>query len=98
MSLPLAQSEYRIDANAAQAIAEEFLIRRVGDLLTAGEPSVTPDGRWVVPILLGNVAQGMLGEVGSLTVDAESGEVRFSEEDRAKLEARAKQLVDASSL
>jgi hypothetical protein len=40
----------------------------------------------------------MLGQVGSLTVDAESGEVRFSEEDRGKLEARAEQLVDASSL
>jgi hypothetical protein len=96
MSVPLAQSSYRIDADTARGIAEEFLIRQVGDLLTAGEPSVIHGGCWVVPALLGNVAQGLLAEVGSILIDATTGQIRFSKEERVRMEARARQLVDAS--
>src|SRR4051812_22488690 len=78
----------RVDAETAQDIADEFLIRKVGDLVGAGTPRLAPDGRWTVPVLLGNVAQGMLGEVGTVTVDSATGEVVFSEEDRAKVMAR----------
>jgi hypothetical protein len=88
----------QVDAEAARNIADEFLIRKVGDLLGAGTPRLSEDGQWAVPILLGNVAQGMLGEVGTITVVAASGQVVFSEEDRARVAARAKQLVDASAL
>jgi hypothetical protein len=49
-----------------------------------------------VPILLGNPAQGMLGEVGLVRIRAQDGEVLFSEEDRTRVEARAEELIDAS--
>jgi hypothetical protein len=86
----------RIGADDAVDIATEFLIMHVGDLLAAGVPRLGTHGFWVVPILVGNAAQGMLGEVGTLQVSAEDGTVVFSEADRAEVEARAEQLVTVS--
>jgi hypothetical protein len=86
----------RIDAAQARAIADDFLIMKVGDLLTAGEPRLTADDRWLMSITLGNVVQGTLGEVGTIAVDAMTGEVQFSEAERARLEARAWELSGAS--
>src|SRR5262249_32404513 len=99
MALPARNSTYPalgIDANAARSIAEEFLARKVGDLLAAGVPRLEGGGFWLVPILLGNPGQGMLGEVGIVRVRAQDGEVLFPDEDRARVEARAEELVDAS--
>ena len=93
----LAETSLKVSAGAAREIADEFLMRKVGDLLGAGTPRLSEDARWEVPILLGNVAQGMLGQVGTLAVDAESGEVLFTAEDRASVEARARELVGASA-
>lgn len=104
MSMPTAKSANpvlrtaRVGADEATDIATEFLITSVGDLLAAGTPHLGANGFWVVPILLGNAAQGMLGEVGALQVSAANGSVVFSEQDRAKVEARAEQLVTASPL
>jgi hypothetical protein len=98
MTLPaVANNRYRqtIDADAARSIAEEFLARKVGDLLAAGTPRLEA-GLWVVPILIGNPGQGFLGEVGIVRIHAESGVVLFTEEDRARVEVRAEELVDAS--
>jgi hypothetical protein len=83
-----------ISAEVARAIGADFLLMKVGNLLAAGEPRLPPsrlDGRrvWKVPILLGNVRQGLLGEVGELLVDAETGRVLFTDQDRKQIEARA---------
>ncbi len=92
-----------ITAELAQDIAADFLLMKVGNLLMAGEPC--PDQRsgrvngkpgWKVPILLGNVRQGTLGKVGELFVEAETGEVVFTPEERKRIEERANALYQRS--
>src|SRR5207248_7475226 len=85
-----------LDAEAAVMIANGFLIDTVGDLLMAEAPRLF-EGRWIMTIAVGNVIQGMLGQVGTISIDATSGEVLFSEEDRSKVKARARELARASS-
>jgi hypothetical protein len=86
-----------LDAQAALAVADGFLIDKVGDLLTAQAPRLSPDGRWFMSITVGNALQGSLGEVGAIAVDASSGKVLFSEEERAKVRAHARSLAAAAS-
>jgi hypothetical protein len=89
--------ETTVDAETARGIAEGYLIDYVGSLLEAGSPQLSEDRRWIVPVLLGNARRGQLGQVGAISVDAETGEVLFSEEDRAKLKSNARLLAGAPS-
>ena len=90
-----------ISAELAQEIAADFLLMKVGNLLMAGEPPLLQkrvNGKqcWKVPILLGNVRGGLLGEAGKLIVNAETGEVLFTNEERERIEARANELYQRS--
>ncbi len=87
-----------IDAEAAREIADEYVINHVGDLLVVGLPHLAAGGRWTMPIDVGNAVPGLLGEVGTISVDARSGEVLFTEEDRAKVRAGARRLVGTAAL
>jgi hypothetical protein len=69
----------------------------VGDLLAAEAPRLSSDGCWIMSITLGNVAQGMLGEVGTIAVDSRTGEIIFSDQDRAQVAARAEELSRAAA-
>lgn len=87
-------ADVRISAEAAQEIADDFLLLEVGDLLSAGEPALRAAEHlsWEVPILLSNAAQGTLGEVGRLLVDAETGAIEFTEQNRREVKAHARAL------
>jgi hypothetical protein len=98
MALPVSEGIRPIDSDHAQRIANGYLVDYVGDLLEAGTPELAQHGRWSMPILLSNVRRGNLGEVGVICVDRETGQVIFSEEDRAKVKARARLLARSSSL
>ncbi len=86
-----------VDAESAREIADEYVINCVGDLLVVGIPRLSPHGLWTMPIEVGNAVQGMLGEVGTISVDARTGQVLFTEADRAKVRAGARRLVTASA-
>lgn len=86
----------RIDAGAAHAIADDFLIMQVGDLLEAGPPTLR-GGKWLMEISLSNATRGRLGVVGQIGVDSASGDVFFPDEERAKVEVRAWELTRASA-
>jgi hypothetical protein len=58
---------------------------------------LSEESRWVIPVILSNSRRGRLGEVGTIAVDAETGQVLFSEEDREKVKAGARLLVGAPS-
>jgi hypothetical protein len=92
-------AEMRVTANDARELADEFLLMEVGDLLSAGEPSLRVGDRlaWEVPILLSSASHGTLGEVGRLVVDAETGEIRFTEQDRQEVKASAKALSGSTA-
>lgn len=81
----------------AHDLADAYLLDHVGDTLVAGAPRLSESGRWVVPIVLAYMRRGELGEVGTLELDATSGEVFFTEEDRERVMARARRLVGDTS-
>jgi len=85
---------FKIDAKTAQNIADAFLANEVGNLLMAGEPKLTQKSSpcWTMPILLGNARRGLLGEVGTLRVDANSGKVLFDPKEKEKVKSNAKTL------
>lgn len=85
-----------ISGEAARARAAEYLIDHMGELLDPGTPLLDND-RWIVPIELSTARTGRLGHVGTIVVDAESGAIVFSAEDREKVKARARSLVGAAS-
>ena len=87
----------RLSAKAALAVAEDYLMMKVGDLLGPVDPRLDEDGRWVMSITLGNAIQGTLGIVGTIAADAATGEVLFGEEERARIEERAWELCHAST-
>lgn len=92
-------ADMRVTANDARELADEFLLMEVGDLLSAGEPSLRVGDQltWEVPILLSNAARGVLGEVGRLLVDTETGEIRFTDEERQEVKAHARALSERAA-
>lgn len=92
-------ADVRVTASDARELADEFLLMEVGDLLLAGEPSLQVGDRltWEVPILLSSASHGTLGEVGRLVVDAETGEIRFTEKDRQDVKIHAEALSGSAS-
>ena len=86
-----------ISAEVVKDLAADFLLMKVGNLLMVGEPSLLRGQRcWKVPIFLGNIRSGLLGQVGKLLVDAETGEVLFTDEERTRIEAQANELYQRS--
>jgi len=92
-------ADIHISAETAQEIADDFLLMEVGDLLSAGDPSLRAAERlsWEVPILLRDAVQGNLGEVGRLLVDAETGAIEFTERDRREIQAHARALSELAA-
>ncbi len=91
------RTRWRIDAAQACEIANGYLIENVGDLLMAGSPILSKEGRWTMPIVASNAVRGEIGQVGTISVDAATGDVLFSEEDLAEVEASAQCLAGAPS-
>lgn len=90
---PPSAGELAVDAAAARAIADEYLTRKVGDLLLTKPPHPAQNGIWTMDVFLTSARRGELGQVGHISVDAGTGEVLFSEDDRAEVKALARALA-----
>lgn len=67
-----------IGADDAQEFATDFLLDHVGNQLTAGQPLrmlSAVRSTWIVPVQLGYIHSGVLGNVGVVAVDEETGQV-----------------------
>ena len=75
-------TEINVSAYVARQKANRFLILQAGDQLCAGEPELVigPILCWRVPVQYAPSRRGVLGIVGHLLVDAESGEVTIADE------------------
>lgn len=78
----------------AQRKVSKLLLDEVGNLLYGDRPSLVAGRRllWRVPILLGSPATGPLGKVGTLDVDAQTGEILFSQQQLNEMAARGNTL------
>jgi hypothetical protein len=91
----LSANKLKIPQLAAARIATGYLIDNVGVLTSPGS-ATRVDDRWSFPILVGNVFQGSLGEIGTIEVDGHSGEVRLSNSSEELL-ANAERLYSGST-
>jgi hypothetical protein len=83
-----------IDAETAKLTASEYCLFHYPTLYTAGTPCLVAElihRVWMVPIVLATPARGVLGRVGELRVDAQSGKV-IASTDRDEVVARGEQL------
>lgn len=97
------KTRLKITALQAQQQAQTFLLFNVGNMLSVGEPILLLTGglvRWKVPILYGLPSKGLLGHIGELLLDVETGEVLLSESTPSSiedLEKRAEQLYHTTA-
>ena len=67
-----------ISTDEARASATDFLLDHVGNQLVVGQPQSMVSAVkavWIVPVLLAYLPTGVLGEVGVVAVDDETGQV-----------------------
>ena len=67
-----------ISPDQARAAATEFLLDNLGNLLSAGEPHLMISAvraMWIFPVQLAYLHTGVLGSVGVVAVDEETGQV-----------------------
>ena len=74
-------AELNITAHVARQRANHFLMMQVGNLLYAGEPELVVGQKvhWRAPVLYSLPGVGLLGKVGEVLVDADTGDVAFGE-------------------
>jgi len=74
-------SQINVSAFVARQKANRFLIAQVGDQLCAGEPELVVGAalRWRVPAQYAPSRRGVLGVVGHLLIDADTGETTIAD-------------------
>lgn len=71
-----------IDPQTAQRHVTRWVASEVGNMLMGGSPQliVSEQVVWRVPVMLGSSQRGILGEVGTVDVDAQTGELLSSDD------------------
>ena len=84
----------------ARQKVNRFVLSQIGNLCAAGDPELMIAERfcWRVPVLLTSPAKGELGQVGEITVDAQTGEIHADETIITRIQQNARNLVAGSSL
>jgi hypothetical protein len=82
----------------AQRAVSRFLLDQVGNLLYGEPPSLVVGDRllWRVPVWLGSPTRGALGQLGVVDVDAQSGEILFTQKLIDELVERGNALAEHS--
>ena len=92
-----------ITAFTAQRKVSRLVLERVSNLLCGEEPTLVVGDRvrWRVPIWLGFPKKGLVGKVGEIDVDVETGEILFDqrvlEEISERTDVLARRTLSASA-
>lgn len=84
-----------ITAQSAQRKVSKLVLDHMGNLLYGQAPNLVAGTRllWRVPVWLSSPSRGPIGQAGSLDVDAQTGEVLFSQEQLDNLGKQARALA-----
>lgn len=84
-----------LDAAAARRKATAWLASEVGNLLISGAPQliISKETVWRMPVVLTSSVTGTVGEVGSIDVNAETGELLAGETVRDQILANVQHLT-----
>jgi hypothetical protein len=76
-----------INESAAQKKVTKWLVSEVGNLLMAGIPELVigPQTVWRVPVLLTSSAVGIVGKIGFINVEADTGDLLIPPESIEQL-------------
>ncbi len=88
-------ADVNYSGKAAQRIAGRFVADEIGYLLRSNEPSLVVAERiyWRVPIVLALPSQGPVGQVGTLDVDIETGQLSVTPEQIEEIARHAQDLA-----
>ena len=91
-------SSLNFTAHVAQRRVNKFLLDRVG-LFFGKQPSLVVGDRllWRVPVWVSLPTTGPLGQVGTLDVDAQTGEILYTPEILAEIKARGHDLAQRTA-
>ena len=83
----------------AQRKVSKLLLDEAGNLLYGERPSLVAGRRllWRVPVWLALPTTGPLGQVGALDVDAQSGEILFTQQQLDDIVARGNALAEKTT-
>ena len=92
-------TDLNTSAFAARQKANAYLASEVGNLLGAGDPELVLGDPtvWRLPVTLYRPGQGSLGAVGTVEVDAQTGELLIDDSSAHALERRASELAASST-
>jgi hypothetical protein len=97
-SLPT-PADVNITDSGAQRKVSKLLLDQVGNLLYGERPKLVAGRRmlWRVPVWLAMPAAGPLGQVGTLDVDTQTGEILFTQQALDEIAERANALAERVS-
>ena len=96
--LQIVPAQVTIGASTARKAVNRFLLDEVSYLMGAGQPSLVEAERlfWRVPVDLTSPDKGVIGQVGTLDVDVETGELAVDPKVIEELLHNAHKLVGSS--
>lgn len=89
------RAQVHVTAFTAQRKVTKLMLDRVSNLLCGNEPTlvVADRIRWRVPVWLGFPTTGLVGKVGEVDVDVETGEMLFDQRLLDEIAERADALA-----
>lgn len=90
------QADLNVSAYIARRQVTGYLIDNVSDHLSGEAPDLVIDGErllWRVPVALYLTSQGKIGQVGTIDVDAQTGQLQITPSLINEIEQRARQLA-----
>lgn len=95
------EASLNISAFVAQQKATGYVLDHVSDHMAGDEPSLVVDGDcflWRVPIYFAVLPHGRLGQVGSIDIDAQTGQLHITNELIQDMRDHAQALVERSAV
>jgi hypothetical protein len=91
----IVEATVNIDAQTARRKVTGWLLDEVGNMLMGGVPQlvIAQKASWRVPVLLYSSEQGLVGEVGIVDVDADSGTVFADDQLRDHILNNVRQIA-----
>lgn len=88
-----------IDPKTARRQVTAWLVSEVGNMLIGGTPHLVISHKtvWRVPAMLTSSEVGLVGEVGTVDLDAESGELLASDQLKEQILDNVKRLTRPTS-
>jgi hypothetical protein len=88
-------ADVNFSAYAARQKVNDFVLSDISYMMHAGAPTLVLAERvcWRVPVILSLTSQGDVGEVGTIDVDVETGQMRVTPQLIAEINARAQGLA-----